>query len=207
MKLNLYSLYHFLMFDLGGFLVKHLNAKRNSFYGKNVHFFLGGGIINETGIKRNIRIGNNVLMKGWLIAIKKGKIKIGDYTLVHPRTVIKAAGNIEIGKYCNIASDVYIEDHNSHSTDYLKRRRETLKWRREIGREIVYKPIKIGNDVWIGRRVMIYKGVKIGNGAIVAAGAVVTHDVPPHSIVAGNPARVVKSLKNSPAQEKDDNKR
>jgi len=54
---------------------------------------------------------------------------------------------------------------------------------------------------------MIYKGVKIGDGAIVAAGAVVTHDVPPHSIVAGNPAKVVKSLKNSPAQEKDDNKR
>lgn len=207
MFINPYCIYHFFMFNLGGNLVKYLNARRNCLYGKDTHFFLGGGIINETGFKKNIRIGNNVAMKGWLIAMGEGTINIGDYTQIHPRTILKAIDKIEIGKYCNIASDVYIEDHNSHSTDYLERRKELLEEKNLDKRRVISKPIRISDDVWICRRAMIYKGVTIGNGAIVAAGAVVIHDVPPHSIVAGNPAKVVKSLKNSPAQEKDDNKR
>lgn len=55
------------------------------------------------------------------------------------------------------------------------------------------KPIKIGNHVWIGTRVTILKGVTVGDNAIIAAGAVVTHDVPANSIVAGVPAKVINS--------------
>ena len=54
------------------------------------------------------------------------------------------------------------------------------------------KPIEIGDHVWIGLRAIILKGVKIGNGSVIAAGAVVTRDVPPYSLVAGVPARVIK---------------
>ena len=57
-----------------------------------------------------------------------------------------------------------------------------------------YKPITIGDDVWIGCNSIILKGVKIGNGSIVAAGSVVTKSVPPFSLVAGNPAKIVKEL-------------
>jgi acetyltransferase-like isoleucine patch superfamily enzyme len=53
-------------------------------------------------------------------------------------------------------------------------------------------PVKIGNDVWIGARVMVMDGVTIGDGAVIAAGSVVTHDVPPFAIVGGVPARVIK---------------
>jgi maltose O-acetyltransferase len=53
-------------------------------------------------------------------------------------------------------------------------------------------PVTIGDDVWIGARVIILPGLKIGNGSIIGAGAVVTHDVPPFSICAGNPARVIR---------------
>ncbi|MBY5377327.1 hypothetical protein HFN07_28555 [Rhizobium leguminosarum] len=53
-------------------------------------------------------------------------------------------------------------------------------------------PIRIGNHVWIGMRAVILKGVTIGDGAVVAAGAIVTKDVPPGAVVAGNPAKVVK---------------
>ena len=56
------------------------------------------------------------------------------------------------------------------------------------------QPAVIGNDVWIGSNSTILGGVRIGDGAVIGAGAVVTKDVPPYSIVAGNPARVVKSL-------------
>ncbi len=53
-------------------------------------------------------------------------------------------------------------------------------------------PVTIGNDVWIGRRVIILPGVNIGNGAVIAAGSVVTKDVPPYTLVGGNPSRIIK---------------
>lgn len=57
------------------------------------------------------------------------------------------------------------------------------------------RKVTIGNDVWIGQRVMIMPGVTIGDGCIIAAGAVVTKDIPPYSIAGGVPARVLKSRK------------
>lgn len=58
-----------------------------------------------------------------------------------------------------------------------------------------YKPVTIGNDVWFGRRVIIMPGVTIGDGCVIGAGAVVTKDIPPYSVAAGVPAKVVKSRK------------
>lgn len=54
------------------------------------------------------------------------------------------------------------------------------------------KPVYIGNDVWIGRRAMIMPGVHIGDGAVIAAGGIITKDVPPYSVVGGVPAKVIK---------------
>jgi len=198
-KVDLYSIYHFFFFNIGGFFVKFLNANRNCIYGRNVYFFLGGGVINGSGDKSNIKIGDNNFIKCWLITEKNGRIKIGNFNEIHPNTIVRAMDSIEIGDYCNIASDVYIQDNNSHSTDYLERRKDITGNPLFGGRGVEQlpdkAPIKIGNDVWIGRKAMIMKGVAIGDRAIVGAGAVVTHDVPPDAIVAGNPAVVVKSLK------------
>jgi len=58
-------------------------------------------------------------------------------------------------------------------------------------------PITIGNDVWIGRRVIILPGVVIGDGCVIGAGAVVTKSLPPYSVAVGNPARIVKNRKNN----------
>ena len=57
------------------------------------------------------------------------------------------------------------------------------------------RPVAIGDDAWIGANASIMRGVVIGNGAVVAAGAVVTHDVPPYSVVGGNPARLIRELR------------
>lgn len=103
-----------------------------------------------------------------------------------------------VGKYCSLAGDGAY-GMGSHSLDYIStsslftssRNGIRIKWTDKSSYE-EYKEIHIGNDVWIGTRVLIMGGVNIGNGAVVAAGAVVTKDVPPYAIVGGVPARVIK---------------
>ena len=98
-------------------------------------------------------------------------------------------------------------DHNSHSLDFEDRRKDIIQvvqdYKNHNGNylknkdwgNVKTKPITIKRDTWIGMNAMILKGVTVGEGAIVAAGSVVTKDVPPYTVVAGNPAVVVKNLK------------
>lgn len=111
--------------------------------------------------------------------------------------------NVRIGRYCSIAPQVYIapgehsvKDATTHPLMY------DPFWRRQLG--IEEKPeyrthmesddrvTVVGSDVWIGYRAIVLRGVTIGDGAVVAAGAVVTKDVPPYAIVGGVPARVIR---------------
>lgn len=108
---------------------------------------------------------------------KSGHLEV-DGGFINEGVVITCGNYIRIGKGANIAREAVIRDYDGH---YI----ETLNYRTS-------KPIIIGDDVWIGQRAMILKGVTIGNGAIIAANAVVTKDVPPHCIVAGNPAKVIR---------------
>lgn len=91
---------------------------------------------------------------------------------------IVCAKKIEIGNDVAIARDVIIRDTDAH--DIIGKNHEKEK------------EVKIGDHVWIGTRAIIMKGVTIGEGAIIAAGSVVTKNVPPHTIVAGIPAKVIK---------------
>ena len=94
--------------------------------------------------------------------------------------------DIEFGNYVLSASNVSFVGKDDHLFDKVG----TTIW--NSGRGDSYKTY-IGNDVWIGHGAIIMGGVKIGDGAIVAAGAVVTKDVPPCTIVGGNPAKVIKN--------------
>lgn len=98
--------------------------------------------------------------------------------------VITATRSIRIGDRTMIGSGALIVDSDLHSIDPEVRRETPL----EKG---ACEPIEIGDDVFIGARVIILKGVRIGDGAVVGAGAVVTRDVPARAIAAGNPARVI----------------
>lgn len=151
--------------------------------GEGLKLWWGGGII---GNKSTIRLGRGVRLFGWLIS-DGGMIQIGDHTVIHRGTVIRAMENVTVGAHCDIGAEVYIQDHNSMALNYRERR--------ECRGEILRKPVNIGNDVWIGRRVMVMKGVVVGDRAVLAAGAVVTHEVPADAIAAGNPAKVVKEIK------------
>jgi len=97
--------------------------------------------------------------------------------------------SVEIGSYCDIGNDVYVQDHNSMSLDHLERREKNPK-----KAAILHKPIKLGNDVWIGRRAMILKGVRLQDKSIVGAGAVVTKGAGAPGLFVGNPAKNVRAL-------------
>lgn len=153
--------------------------------------------INYSTNKNNITIGNSCELNCILISGKSGRIKFGDFTTVRENSKIFSTNSIVIGNYVIISNNVIISDNNNHPTNpYL--RLEMSKsgfysdlWNADHSES---SPIVIKDNVWIGERAIILKGVTIGQGAIVATSAVVTKDVPAYSIVAGNPAKVVKSL-------------
>ncbi len=134
-----------------------------------------------------------------------GHIKVGDDCYIGPSLLI-SRNNIEIGNHVTVAWGCTIYDHNSHSLDYLERRKDIEREWSNINKGVDFiidkdwltvesKPIVIKDDAWIGMNAIILKGVTIGKGAIVGAGSVVTKNVPDWTIVAGNPAVIVKKLK------------
>ncbi|MGB1191309.1 MAG: acyltransferase [Pseudomonadales bacterium] len=118
----------------------------------------------------------------WAMAEGEGEIKIGDYAIISPGVRISAAESITIGDSCMIANGAYITDSDWHGI-YDR-----------VGRDQASRPIAIADNVWIGDHATVLKGVSIGENSIVAAGAVVTKDVPANTIVAGNPAVKVRDL-------------
>ena len=121
---------------------------------------------------------------------------VGDYTRIRQFTTIHKT---TIGKYCSISRNVRIglAEHptNLISTNSIFYRRQVNEIRSDWVRPIQFeerKQIDIGNDVWIGEFSSIKGGVKVGDGAVIAARALVTKDVPPYAIVAGIPAKVIK---------------
>lgn len=144
-----------------------------------------------------IEIGDHCLIFGRLESQGMGRITIGHHTAIHEHSVLGSVEHISIGAYVMISNHVHIYDNNNHPTDPALRREICLHGHRGDltgWKHAAHAPVVIGDDVWIGEYAFIGKGVTVGNGAVVAAHAVVTKDVPPYTIVAGNPARVVKEL-------------
>jgi acetyltransferase-like isoleucine patch superfamily enzyme len=132
----------------------------------------------------------------------KTRIRVGAFTGFDCDKGDGRIRNLTIGRYCAIAKHVDI-GLSSHPTTWLSVNArlyfpEYNGWQRLIGKSVSCRPFQeaayteIGNDVWIGDHVIVMGGVKIGDGAVVAAGAVVTKDVPPYAVVGGVPARVLK---------------
>ena len=122
--------------------------------------------------------------------------KIGDYSYI---AHFSRVNNVDIGKFCSIGPEVliglgnhpvndFVSTHPSFYSVYNASRLSFVKENLFVDK----KKTRVGNDVWIGARAIIMDGISIGNGAIVAAGAIVTKDVPPYSIVAGVPAKILK---------------
>lgn len=129
------------------------------------------------------------IAKGSTISCKN--VLIGQGTRINGSIKLKGGDTIHIGKYCAIGEDVDILSTN-HTTS-------TINMQNVLQIEITgtvtpanKKGVEIGNNVWIGDRVIILPGIKIGDGAVIGAGSVVTKDVSPFCIHAGNPAKFIK---------------
>jgi acetyltransferase-like isoleucine patch superfamily enzyme len=122
-------------------------------------------------------------------------ILIGDNTYIGASALISAE-KIEIGNDVLIAWGCTIVDHNSHSVVWSERRDDVRNWYRGVKdwKGIKRAPVMIGDKAWIGFNAIILPGVTVGEGAVVGAGSVVTKDVPPYTIVAGNPARIIREI-------------
>lgn len=155
-------------------------------------------IDNIHGDPKAIEIGANTHVRGQLLTFwNGGQIRIGTWCYIGEGTRIWSQSSISIGNYVLIAHLVDIHDTNSHPQDWKERRLDTeaiLSGHYRTPTQTVSKPVIIEDDVWIGFKASIMKGVCIGRGAIVSAGAVVTKDVEPWTVVAGNPARVITAL-------------
>lgn len=142
----------------------------------------GAGITAGSHLHLHASRGNLVRLATWRTGEREGQIEIGDHVLISPGTHIVSSEHIAIGSNTMIASGCYISDSDWHDT--YDRTAELEK----------HRPIRIGENVWLGVRVIVGKGVTIGDNSIIGAGAVVMTDVPANCIAAGNPARVVREL-------------
>jgi acetyltransferase-like isoleucine patch superfamily enzyme len=128
-----------------------------------------------------------------------GRVTIGDFSLIHGAWFI-CDSHIDVGDYALISWNVVFMDSYGVSLDPAERRKqlETLPFEknRRMPRGASARPIRIGRNVWIGFDCVVLPGVTIGDGSIVGARSVVAEDVPPFTIVAGNPARVIRRIEN-----------
>lgn len=147
-------------------------------------------MIDSHSISSKVIIGeNSAIYEG--VVLKNG-VELGKHNLVNKGTLIRIAkvGNYtSIGPYCQIGMPEHPIDHMSTSPFIYNRNRSIFNL--NSWSEFRESPI-IGSDVWIGGNVTVLQGIKIGDGAIVAAGAVVTKDVDPYTIVGGVPAKPIK---------------
>ncbi|HEV2404018.1 MAG TPA: acyltransferase [Ktedonobacterales bacterium] len=131
-----------------------------------------------------VTIGEKLLVMGTLVpseivAQPGGILEIGDHVFINYGVSISAHKHIHIGNRCQIGNWSMLMDNDYHHVE-------------NHGQPSPSAPIILEDDVWLGARVIVLKGVTIGHGAVVGAGSVVTHSVPPRTVVAGAPARVVR---------------
>ncbi|MEQ9880385.1 acyltransferase [Pectobacterium aroidearum] len=183
-------------------------AKKNPFISKeNNSFLLKTCRFTLIGKNNRVVIGSESMIGcEFVFESDEGMITIGNRSFINAGTKLISRTGIDIGNNVTIAWGCTIYDHNSHSLSYLSRRKDIEKQLSDYrsGKNFIHskdwstvksRKIIIEDDAWIGFGVTILNGVTIGEGAIVSAMSVVRDNVEPWTIVAGNPAVIIKRLK------------
>jgi acetyltransferase-like isoleucine patch superfamily enzyme len=158
---------------------------------------------NRSGDRSRIKIGKHTLVDGELLVHDYGgQIEIGDYTYIGLGARVWSGESVKIGRHVFLAHNVNITDTNSHQVSAVERAEHYI---RTIVRgqpfekgSIKTAPVVIGDHAWLNFGVGVLRGVTIGEGAIIGAGSLVTHDIPPYMLAVGSPAKVVKEVPRDP---------
>jgi len=176
------------------FIRNLINKRRVSSCGNNSTII---GVVSKRAPKSTIVIGNDCLIEGSLVTeTDNSKIIIGNNTFIGGGSLVDCIISISIEDDVLISHGCILADSDNHSTRYSTRKKDLADWKKGTHdwSTTESSPIKIDRGSWIGMKSIILKGVTIGEGAIVGAGSVVTKDVPPYTIVAGNPAKIIREI-------------
>jgi acetyltransferase-like isoleucine patch superfamily enzyme len=133
-----------------------------------------------------VLLGKGVSLCGTVVPIElatytSGRIEIGSSTFINYGSSIAARTSVKIGSYCHLGHYTFVMDNDQH--DVVQRMKLPQS-----------EPVIIEDHVWIGSKAVILPGVHIGSRAVIGAGSIVTKDVPPRCVAAGNPAHVLRHL-------------
>jgi acetyltransferase-like isoleucine patch superfamily enzyme len=146
------------------------------------------GNVLEALLEDRLRIGRHVLFEPdvWLTAPAPARVVIGSGSFLNLGVMVAAAELVEIGEHCMFANGCFVTDADHRFDDPHK----PVPWQgfRPKG------PTRIGDNVWCGAHVVVTGGVTIGERCVIGANSVVTDDLPPFSIAAGAPARVLRTI-------------
>ncbi|MDQ6774657.1 MAG: acyltransferase [Actinomycetota bacterium] len=139
-----------------------------------------------------LEIGRHTLMEPdvWITAPGRARIRIGSGVFLNLGVMVAALELVEIGDHCMLANGCFVTDANHRFDD--------------PGRPVPWQgfttkgPTRIGDNVWCGAHVVVTSGVTIGERCVIGANSVVSSDIPPFSIAAGAPARVVRTIEYGP---------
>src|SRR5918995_4687509 len=159
------------------------SARRRAFARWPLH-----GNVLEMLREGRLVLGEHVLLEPgvWLTAMAPGRIVIGGGTFLNLGVQVAAVGLVEIGPHCMLANGCFVTDGN-HRFDDPDR---PVPWQGFTSKG----PTRIGDNVWCGANVVVTSGVTVGERSVIGANSVVTQDIPPHSIAAGAPAKVLRRV-------------
>src|SRR5215213_1597590 len=158
-------------------------ARREAFARWPLH-----GNVLEAFREGRLEIGSDTLLEPdvWITAPDQARVRIGSGTFLNVATMVAAVELVEIGDHCMFANACFITDGNHRFDDPDK----PVPWQGFDSKG----PTRVGDNVWCGAHVVITSGVTVGERCVIGANSVVTQDIPPYSIAAGAPAKVLKAV-------------